>query len=110
MKTFNDAGSRGGALTRQLLAFRRQQVLNPRVISFNSVIGDMESMLRRVTGEDVQLRTFLHPELDNAKVDPAQLEQVIMNLAVNAPDAMPDGGKLTIETSNIVLDDEYCRQ
>ena len=110
LRSIHDAGSRAAALTRQLLAFSRQQVLNPRVISFNTVIGDMESILRRVTGEDVELRTFLHPDLDNAKVDPAQLEQVIMNLAVNARDAMPDGGKLTIETSNIYLDEDYCRQ
>src|SRR5207244_9237460 len=67
-------------------------------------------ILRRVIGEDVQLRTFLRPELDNVKADPTQLEQVIMNLAVNARDAMPEGGKLTIETSNVHLDDDYCRQ
>ncbi len=110
LKSINDASQRAATLTRQLLAFSRQQVLSPRVISFNAVIQDMESILRRVIGEDVQLRTFLHPELDNVKVDPAQLEQVIMNLAVNARDAMPDGGKLSVETHNIYLDEEYCRQ
>lgn len=110
LRSINDASQRAATLTRQLLAFSRQQVLNPRVISFNAVIKDMESILRRVIGEDVQLRAFLHPELDNVKVDPAQLEQVIMNLAVNARDAMPDGGKLSIETHNIYLDEEYCRQ
>src|SRR5207244_12685819 len=109
IKAINDASTRAATLTRQLLAFSRQQVLSPRVISFNAVIRDMESILRRVIGEDVQLRTFLHPELDNVKVDPTQLEQVIMNLAVNAREARPEGGKLTLRTIKVHLDADYSR-
>jgi len=104
------AGDRAASLTRQLLAFSRKQVLQPKIIDLNSVIAEIEKMLRRMIGEDVELRTVLQPELGSVKADPGQMEQVIMNLAVNARDAMPNGGKLTIETADTYLDKAYARQ
>ncbi len=95
------AGERAAALTRQLLAFSRRQALNPEIVDLNAVIRDTEKMLRRLIGEDVQLVTRLAPGLAQVKVDTAQIEQVIMNLSVNARDAMPDGGKLVIETAEV---------
>lgn len=104
------AADRGATLTRQLLAFSRKQVMTPKVMDLNSVTGNMENMLRRLLGEDVQLLMIPGKRLSRVKVDPGQIEQVLMNLAVNAREAMPQGGKLTIETSNILLDEEYARQ
>ncbi len=104
------AGERAAELTRQLLAFSRQQALNLRVVSLNEVVLDSGRMLRRLLGEDIELVTHLDRESSKVKVDPGQLDQVIMNLAVNARDAMPDGGKLTIETKDVMLDDSYITE
>jgi two-component system cell cycle sensor histidine kinase/response regulator CckA len=101
------AGQRAAALTQQLLAFSRRQVLEPRVLDLNSVISDMERMLRRVIGEDIDLTAALDQSLWRARADPSQIEQAILNLVVNARDAMPRGGRLTIETGNVELDERY---
>ncbi len=103
------AGQRAASLTRQLLAFSRQQVLTPSVLSLNSLVSDMEKMLPRLLGEDVNVSLSLEPALGNVRADQSQIEQVIMNLAVNARDAMPSGGKLQIQTANVELDQAYTR-
>src|SRR5258707_4165263 len=103
------AGQRAASLTRQLLAFSRQQVLTPSVLSLNSLVADMENMLPRLLGDDINVSLSLDPELGNVKADQSQIEQVIMNLAVNARDAMPSGGKLQIQTANREFDHAYTR-
>jgi two-component system cell cycle sensor histidine kinase/response regulator CckA len=103
------AGQRAASLTRQLLAFSRQQVLEPKVINLNDLVVDMNKMLRRVIGEDVELSTTLAAEPMKVKADQSQLEQVILNLAVNARDAMPNGGKLVIQTCNVIMQEEDVR-
>jgi two-component system, cell cycle sensor histidine kinase and response regulator CckA len=103
------AGERAAALTRQLLAFSRRQPLQPRVVNLKSIIGDMEKMLHRLIGEDIHFKTSFAPDLQQVNVDPGQMEQVVMNLVVNARDAMPDGGKLTIRAADVDIDEEYCR-
>jgi PAS domain S-box-containing protein len=102
------SAERGAALTRQLLAFSRKQVLQPRVLDLNPLIQETTNLLKSLIGEDIELRLFLTPDLHRVNVDPGQIEQVLMNLATNARDAMPRGGTLTIETSNVVLDAAYA--
>ncbi len=103
------AADQAASLTRQLLAFSRRQVMEMRVLDLNILIKDLEKMLHRIIVEDVELITFLADDLGRVKTDPGQIEQVVMNLTINARDAMPKGGKLTIETTNVELDEEYAR-
>jgi PAS domain S-box-containing protein len=106
----NKAGQSAASLTRQLLAFSRQQVLEPRVLDLNGIVLNVEKMLRRLIGEHIDLRTNLDHALGCVKADQSQIEQVIINLAVNARDAMTHGGKLMIETANVDLDEDYARR
>jgi two-component system cell cycle sensor histidine kinase/response regulator CckA len=104
------AGRRAAALTRQLLAFSRKQVIQPVVLDLNAATTELEKMLRRLIGEDIEIIFKRSPGLGRVKMDPGQVEQVLMNLAVNSRDAMPQGGRLCIETANIELDETYARQ
>jgi PAS domain S-box-containing protein len=105
----SNAADRAAALTRQMLAFGRQQMMQVRIINVNSVVSDISQMLQRIIGEDIHLVTNLGENVDNCRLDPDQVSQVILNLAVNARDAMPEGGTLHLETRNVNLDDAYTR-
>jgi PAS domain S-box-containing protein len=109
LEEIQKAVDRASNLTRQLLAFARKQIIEPRILNLNDLIVEMDKLLRRVIGEDIDLVTRPAPGLGWVKADPGQIEQVLINLAVNARDAMPEGGKLTIETRNVVLDSTYAR-
>ncbi len=108
VKEIVDAGRRSADLTRQLLAFSRRQTLQPEVLHLNAIVENIEKLIRRLIGEDIDLASNLSDDVAYVKVDPGQVEQVIVNLAVNARDAMPQGGKLTIETANAELDEQYA--
>jgi PAS domain S-box-containing protein len=108
VQEIRNAATRAASLTRQLLAFSRRQVLQPAVLNLNELVENLGRMLQRLLGEDVALRTSLAPDLGNVRTDPGQIEQVIVNLAVNARDAMPNGGRLTIETANAELSEQYA--
>ncbi len=102
------AAEKAAALTRQLLAFSRRQVLQPEVLTLNGVVQDMDKLLRRLVGENIEMRLYLQPEAGRVRADPSQIEQVVLNLVVNARDAMKMGGRLILETSNVELTDEYA--
>ena len=106
VEEIHKAGERASSLTQQLLAFSRKQVLQPKVLDLNDVVAGMEEMVRRMIGENIDLVTVLRPDLWSVQVDPGQIEQVVMNLVVNARDAISMGGKITIETGNVYLDDD----
>jgi len=110
LQQIKKAGDRAAALTRQLLAFSRRQMLVPEVVDLNSLITSLSQMLRRVIGEDIELVLHLDPKLASVTADPGQIQQVIMNLVVNARDAMPRGGKLTIQTTNVEWDNDLRQQ
>jgi CheY-like chemotaxis protein len=110
LELIHKTSQRAAALTRQLLAFSRKQILQPKILDLNAVVSAVVPMLGRLIGEDVALVFEPKPHLAKIKADPGQLEQVILNLVVNARDAMPEGGKLTLETANVTLDAQYARQ
>src|SRR6185436_9552649 len=103
------AGEIAGGLTRQLLAFSRKQIIEPTLLDLNAVVGNLRPMLRRLIGEDVNVSLNLPPGLARIMADRGQVEQIVMNLAVNARDTMPKGGTLTIETGNVELDEHYAQ-
>jgi len=109
LRQIQQAARRSADITRQLLAFSRKQVINPKVININPLVRDMTKMLKRLLGEDIDILFHPDPDLRNTEVDPGQLHQIITNLAINARDAMPEGGKLTLETGNVMFDEAYCR-
>lgn len=109
VREIQDAGLRAASLTRQLLAFSRKQALQPEVLNLNAVVRNLEKMLRRLIGEDILFQTALADDLEHVRADPGQLEQVIMNLVVNARDAMPQGGTLTLATRNVQLDEHAVK-
>ena len=109
IEEIHKAANRAASLTRQLLAFSRRQVLEFRVADLNGILTDLNKMLRRVIGENIELATLLGRDLRKVKIDLGQIEQLILNLVVNARDAMPDGGKLILETANVELDEAYAR-
>ncbi len=110
LEEITKAADRAAALTQQLLAFSRKQVIAPKVINLSHLVERMHSMLVRLIGEDIILRTVPAKQLGWVRADPGQIEQVVLNLAINARDAMPDGGDLVIETADVLLDEEYCKQ
>ena len=109
IREIQTAAESAASLTRQLLAFSRKQVLQPKIVNLNDRVEQLEHMLRRLIGAQIEIRTRLESDLQLVKADPNQLDQVVMNLAVNARDAMPGGGVLTLETENVILDAEYAR-
>ncbi|MBI4563990.1 MAG: response regulator [Planctomycetes bacterium] len=109
LQQIRHAGEKASSLTRQLLAFSRKQILQPKILDVNTVVDHMDKILRRIIGEDIELITKLRPHLEPVTFDPGQLDQIILNLAVNARDAMPHGGKLILETAHVELDEEYAR-
>jgi two-component system, cell cycle sensor histidine kinase and response regulator CckA len=108
VEEIKEVSGRAAALTQQILAFSRRQMLKPEVINLNDVVSNLKPMLERIIRESIATETRLDPALESTKVDPGRMEQVLLNLAVNASDAMPEGGRLVIETANVTLDDAYC--
>jgi signal transduction histidine kinase len=109
IEEIKSAAERAAELTNQLLTFSRRQILDMKVLDLNTIVRGLEKMMGRIIGEDIEMFTVLDDRLGRVKTDPGQIEQVILNLVVNARDAMPSGGKLAIETANVVLDDTYAR-
>jgi signal transduction histidine kinase len=109
LEQIRNAGQRAAALIAQLLAFSRKQVLQPEILDLNAVIDNISTMLHRVIGEDIELITNMQPDLGMVNADPGKIQQVLMNLAVNARDAMPQGGKLILETENVYFDEQYMQ-
>jgi signal transduction histidine kinase len=110
IKQIQGAAIRAAELTQQLLAFSRQQFLQPRILNLNDVVAAIGKLLRPLIGEHIKLLTKLQPDLGPVNADPGRIEQVVMNLAINARDAMPNGGTLIVETANVVLDEDYVRE